>query len=55
MPLKNKDIKEIIDYVLSTKKRRLNLSRSKKVQREVFDILEEIFEEIEYKGRKYNK
>lgn len=50
----SRDPKEIVDYVLSSKKRKVDLSRSKKVQREVFDILKGILEEIEdrRKGKK---
>jgi predicted glycosyltransferase len=43
----SRDPKEIVEYVLNSKKRKVDLSRSKKVQREVFDILKGILEEIE--------
>ena len=50
----SRDPKEIVRYVLNSKKRKVDFSRSKKVQREVFDILKGILEEIEdrRKGKK---
>lgn len=44
--LHSRDPKEIIDYVLNCKKRKVNLSRSKKVQKEVFGIVQNILSEI---------
>ena len=43
----SRDQEEIVDYVLSCKKRKVDTSGSKKVQREVFKIFGEIISEIE--------
>lgn len=48
----SRDPEEIVEYVLNSKKRKVDLSRSKKVQKEVFDIVEGILEEIENKKRR---
>jgi predicted glycosyltransferase len=50
----SRDPEEIVKYVMNSKKREVDLSRSKKVQMEVFDILKCILEEIEdrRKGKK---
>jgi predicted glycosyltransferase len=50
----SRDSEEIVKYVMNSKRRKVDLSRSKKVQREVFDILKGILEEIEdrKKGKK---
>ena len=45
----SRDPQEIVEYALNSKKRKVDLSRSKKVQKEVFDIVEGILEEIESK------
>ncbi|HID71137.1 MAG TPA: DUF354 domain-containing protein, partial [Thermoplasmata archaeon] len=45
----SRDPKEIVEYVVSSKKREVDLSRSKRVQTEVFNILNGILEEIEEK------
>jgi hypothetical protein len=45
----SRDPKEIVNYILNSKKRKMDLSRSKKVQKEVFTILEQIIKEIEEK------
>ncbi len=38
--------REIVDYILSSKKRKVDLSRCKKVQSEVFGIIERLLQEI---------
>ena len=43
----SRDPEEIVDYVLNSKKRTVNLDRSKKVQKEVFDIVKNILDDIE--------
>ena len=43
----SREPEEIVNYVLSSKRRKPNLERSKKVQKEVFDIIMNIFGEIE--------
>lgn len=45
----SRDPEEIVDYVLSSKKRRPDFSRSKKVQKGVFSIFKDILCEIEEK------
>ena len=48
----SRDPEEIVEYVLNSKKRKVDLSRSKKVQKEVFDIIGVILEEIEKKKKR---
>lgn len=43
----SREPEEIVNYVLSSKRRKPNLERSKKVQKEVFDIIMNILGEIE--------
>ena len=45
--LHSREPEEIVNYVLSSKRRNPNFERSKKVQKEVFDIIMNIFGEIE--------
>jgi len=47
----SREIEEIVDYVLNAKKRRVDLSRRRRVQSEVFKIFREILDEIESKRR----
>jgi len=47
----SRDSNEIIDYVLATKKHPVDLGRSKKVQKEVFAILSDIFDAAEKRMR----
>ncbi|MBU4501128.1 MAG: DUF354 domain-containing protein [Nanoarchaeota archaeon] len=42
----SRDPKEIVEYVLNSKKRKVEFSRSKKVQKEVLNITKNILEEI---------
>ena len=42
----SRNVSEIVDYVLKSKKRPVDLSRSKRVQKEVFSLLDVIFKEI---------
>jgi len=48
----SRDHKKIVDYVLNSKKKKVDLSRSKKVQKEVFSIVNNILEKIE--NKKFN-
>ena len=43
----SRDVNEIVDYVLNSKRRVVSLDRSKRVQKEVFDIINGILEDIE--------
>ncbi|RQW79601.1 MAG: DUF354 domain-containing protein [Methanothrix sp.] len=49
--LHSRNVQEIVDYVLSNKKRCSDLARSKRVQSEVFKIFGNILNEIECKKR----
>lgn len=46
----SRDVEEIVDYALSMKKRKPDLDRSKRVQKEVFNIVNEILDGIEKKN-----
>jgi len=49
--LHSRAVEEIVDYVLSMKKRKPDLNRSKRVQKEVLNIVNEILDGIEKKNR----
>jgi len=49
--LHSRNATEIVEYVLGKKKRRPDISRSKRVQGEVFKILEEILADVDRKER----
>ena len=49
--LHSRNATEIVEYVLGKKKRRPDISRSKRVQGDVFKILEEILAEVDRKER----
>lgn len=47
----SRDVNEIVNNVLNSKKRKINLEKSKTVQKEVFNIVETIIEEIQSKKK----
>lgn len=48
----SRDVNEIVDYVLNSKRRTVNLDRSKRVQKEVFEIVKNILDDLEQKKHK---